>query len=190
MIPEVGLGPFKIEQPDAFPALILGFLILLWLAYKYAYPLARDLLKARTERIEQADKQADALLAEAQAIHDEYVQRLAHIEEEHRARVEQAVREAEALSAQIIAEAQQTAQAILQRAQQEVERERAYHQILLRQQIVQIVLDAAENAIRTMASEETQHKLVSDFIHQLAQSSLNGYTPVNRNSLAHGGGES
>ncbi|CCW34349.1 ATP synthase F0 subcomplex B subunit [Chthonomonas calidirosea] len=189
MIPEVSLGPFKIEQPDAFLALILGFLILLWLAYKYAYPMGRDLLKARTERIEQAYKQADALLAEAQAIHDDYAQRLAHIEEEHRARVEQAVREAEALSAQIIAEAQQAAQTILQRAQQEVERERTYHQILMRQQIVAIVLDAAENAIRTMASEETQHKLVSDFIHQLAQSALNGYTPVNRNSLAHGGGE-
>lgn len=189
MFPEISLGPFKIEYPDSYPTLLIGFLLILGLGYKFVYPKIRDLLKARQERIAQAQAQADALLAEAQAIHDEYAHRLAHIEEEHRARVEQAVKEADVLSAQIIAEAQQAAQAILQRTQEEIERERAYHQVLLRQQIVQIVLNAAEQAIRERTSEEAQHKLVREFVQQLALTASNGLSFAGRNGLVRNGEE-
>ncbi|MBC7529714.1 MAG: hypothetical protein H7308_19470, partial [Chthonomonadaceae bacterium] len=72
--------------------------------------------------------------------------------------------------AQIIAEAQQNAEQIKRRAEQDMAQEQIRQRILLRRQIVQLTLDAAERSVVDLTDEKVQRNLISDFITTTATS--------------------
>jgi len=171
--------PFVIEDAKAFLALVVGFLVLLWILGKVnvpylSLPYFRTMLGERASRIEEAHNQVQRALEEAQQVRNDYATRLTRIEEEARAHIDAAVREADTAHAEIIAEAQQSATALRRRTEEEIARERQRARIQLRRQIVQITMDAASEAARTQSNEAVQRQLIRDFISR-AGASGNGH---------------
>ena len=161
--------PFLIEDIKAFVALVVGFVILLWILGKVnvpylSLPYFRTMLGERASRIEEAHNQVQRALEEAQQVRNDYATRLTRIEEEARAHIAAAKREADTARTEIIAEAQQSAVALRRRAEEEIARERQRARIQLRRQIVQITMDAAGDAARAHSNETVQRQLIRDFI--------------------------
>lgn len=177
-VAEIQFGPFALEHTESIIATLVGFLVIVFLIVRFALPGMRTQLVDRTARIENAQREAERHLAEARQIRDDYANRIAQIEVEHRTRLDEAVREADAARAQIISDAQETARALQRRAEEEIARERTRQRILMRRQIVQITLDAAEQSVRDLNSEAAQRRLIADFIARVSGPSLeSGNTP-------------
>jgi F-type H+-transporting ATPase subunit b len=173
--------PFRIEHPEIFWSMLIGFALLLLLVVRVPIPFLsvphyKQVLDERATRIETNKQQVDTAISEVQQLRNDYATRLSRIEEEARQRIDAAVREADAARAEIIAEAEQVAQAIRRRGEEEIARERTRQRILFRQQVVKTAMDSAEGAIRDHSDDTVQHRLIGDFI---AQAAGNGQAPSN-----------
>ncbi len=165
--------PFVIEHPETLLAMLVGLALVVLLAVKFGAPATRTMLTDRAQRIEQNLTSVQNALDDAQRLRNDYVARLQGIEVEQRQRIDAAVREADAARTEIIADAGQTAEALRRRAQEEIARERTRQRIQMRQQIVQISLDAAEHSVRAHTTDTVQRQLIQDFI-SLAATDGNG----------------
>ena len=174
------IGPFFIEDTSILIAQILGFALFLVVVLKMpvSIPLGIPYLKQqsgeRAGRIAQDLQQVDTALKDTQRLHDDYAARLRDIETEQNQRISAAVREAEAARADIIADAESAATALRRRAEEEIAREQTRQRILLRQQIVQTTLDAAEQSVVALTDNKAQRSLIQDFITRAG----NGSVPV------------
>lgn len=168
LLAEFPISPFGFEHPKAIVALVLGFVLLVFVVHRYGAPPITRMLEDRARRVADAQAQAARQLTEAQQVHNDYAARIAGIEEEHRSRLAAAVRDAEAARADILADAREAAIALRRRSEQEMDRERTRQRILVRRQIVEFTLDAAENAIRQLHSDGAQRRLIDDFIRKAA----------------------
>ena len=172
-----GFGPFLVEHPKDLFATAVGLALLAFLLYKFALPGLRSTLTTRAATIETGLNQVDRQLEDIAQLRNDYSNRIQAIEVEQRERIGAAVRDADNARADIIAEAQETARALRRRSEEEMDRERTRQRILVRQQIVQITLDAAEQAVKAQNSESVQRQLIRDFTQQVAHHA-NGRTPA------------
>lgn len=163
-----GFGPVLFEHPKDLLATIVGLALLLLLLYRFGLPGAKNMLVDRATKIESDTLQVDRQLENVAQLRNDYANRIAGIEQEQRERIAAAVRDADNAHADIIAEANDTARLVQRRSEEEMERERTRQRILLRQQMVQITLDAAEQAIRNQNSDQVQRSLIRNFITQVA----------------------
>ncbi len=166
--------PFNMDEmihEKSLIAAVLGFLIFFIVVIRYmpaniplGWPFIQNALNERRSRIASTQDQVDAALADTQKLHDDYAARLRTIETESRQRIDAALQEAETAREQIIADAQQNAEAIKRRAEQDIAQEQIRQRILLRRQIVQLTLTAAEGSVSDLADDQVQRSLISDFI--------------------------
>lgn len=163
-----GFGPWFVEHPKDLLATIVGLVLLALLLYRFALPGAKGMLNERATRIETDTLQVDRQLRDIAQLRNDYSNRIEGIEQEQRERIGAAVRDADNARADIIAEANDTARLVQRRGEEEIGRERTRQRILLRQQMVQITLDAAEQAIRTQNNDQVQRQLIRNFIGQVA----------------------
>lgn len=174
MLANTGFLFFNIEFPDRILAMVVGFILLVIVVMKMppsiplGIPFLRTTLSDRQQRIQEAHDQVARALADVKKLHDDYDARLKRIEEEAKHRIDEAVREAEIAHDEIIAEARESARALVRRSEEELSRERTRFRIQLRQQIVQITLDAAEHAVREHSSDSVQRALIGEFITRAA----------------------
>ncbi len=159
--------PFHIEFPKSFLGILFGFLILAALLWRFGVPALKTALATRETQIETAHNEVQTALRDVQNLRNDYDSRLKSIEAEARERIDAAVREAETVRGEIIAEAKSTADAINRRTQEELARERNRQRLLLRRQLVQSALDAAEQSIVSTNSDSTQRELIRDFATQV-----------------------
>ena len=169
LLAEIQFGPFAIEDPKVLLAQVVGFILLcalLWFVNVpvFSKPFIRGLLVDRETRIEEVHNQIDSAITDTQKLHDDYIARLNNIETESRERIAAAVREADAVHNDIIADAKQAAAHVTRRTEEELAREQTRQRIMLRRKIVQISLDAAEEAVGVFNSDSVQRKLIGDFI--------------------------
>lgn len=172
---------FNIEHPEGLLATLLG-LALLWLIFQFApasVPLFskayyRDILVERATRIEKGHLESERQLQDIQHLRNDYASRLSNFEAEERERIAAAVRDAKSARQDIIAEAQESAKGLQRRAEEEMARERTRQRILLRQQIVAMTLDAAEQSVKSLNTDDVQRKLIGDFVQRVGQSKTNG----------------
>ena len=174
-------GPFLIEDPKILVAQVLGLILFLLIVFRFmpkgiplGVPYLTDQSQERAGRVESNLQQVEVALADTQRLHDDYANRLKGIEAEARTRIDAAVREAELTRADIIADAEEATKQLRRRAEDELAREQTRQRILLRQQIVALTLDAAEQSARDHSSEPTQRHLIRDFIARAD----NGKAPV------------
>ena len=174
MLAEFQLGPISIENPNILVSQILGFILFalfVWFLPKtipLGVPFLKDATSERSARIGENLALVETAVSDTQRIHDDYAARLRSVEAEANQRIEAAVREAEIARGDIIADAQTAAEQLRRRAEEEIARESVRQRILLRRQIVQITLDAAEQSVRAMNSDKTQRNLIQDFIARAA----------------------
>lgn len=182
---EIELGPFSLEHPELTLALILG-LVLLAVIYKplmsfLGFPRLELLVPERSAKVEEVQKQAGRALGDVKQVHDDYAARLLKIEGEQRVRIDAAVQESSKARADIIADAQIAAIALQRRAEEEIARETTRQRILLRQQLVQMTLGAAEQTVRDHNSPTMQRQLIASFIQQLGGTTI---TPTGGSAIA------
>jgi len=183
LLAEVHYFPFYIEHPKALLAGLIGVALILFLFFRFGVPAFRGLLLDREARIAEAHNQVERQLADIQHLRNDYKSRIDRIEAETRERIDAAVREAEAARAEIIAEAHQMAAVIRQRGEEEIAREHTRQRILLRQQIVQQTLDAAEQAVRAYTHEGVQHQLIRDFIARAGKEGVEPAAAITRTTI-------
>ena len=170
MLAEFQFGPIAIENPKILFAQVFGFLLFALLVWKMpktiplGIPFLKDAASERSERIGNNLALVETAVSDTQRIHDDYANRIKGIEAEARTRIDAAVREAELARADIIADAEETTKQLRRRAEDELAREQTRQRILLRQQIVALTLDAAEQSARDHSTAQTQRHLISDFI--------------------------
>jgi F-type H+-transporting ATPase subunit b len=173
------IGPWAIEYPDRIWALVLGAALIVFILWRYnipsfSYTHYKTHLTDRATRIAEAHQQVERTLEDMRNLRADYASRLARIETETREHIDAAVREAEAARAEIISDAKQAAQTVLRRAEEELARERTRQLIQFRRQVVQITLDAVEEAIRNDKSDTVQRELIREFIGKAARNGANG----------------
>lgn len=142
----------------------VGFLLLLWLLWKFLWGPVHSILEARRQDIIQTYDKIEADRQEMERLKEEYEQRLAHIEMEARERIQTALQEAHQLRDQIIEEARHQGRELITRAQEQMRLEREKVLTELRTYVADLALSAAERVIRESLDEERHRRLIEEFI--------------------------
>ena len=171
-------GPFLLEHPRNIVATLIGLALLVLLLWRYAVPGVKTTLTERSVRIGTDIQQVERQLSDVATLRNDYASRIQSIEQEQRARIEAAVRDSQQARAEIIADAEQAARAVRRHGEEELDRERTRQRILFRQQMVQITLDAAEEAVRAQNTDAVQRQLIRNFVAQIAHSGTPLPTPI------------
>ena len=163
-------GPFLLEHPRNIVATLIGLALLALLLWRYLVPGVKTTLTERSVRIGADIQQVERQLSDVATLRSDYANRIQSIEQEQRARIAAAVRDSQEARAGIIADAEQAALTVRRHGEEELERERTRQRILFRQQMVQITLDVAEEAVRTQNTDAVQRQLIRNFVAQIAHS--------------------
>ena len=157
-----------LTQLGITPALLLtqiiGFLLLMFLLWRFAFGKIFGILDERRDTIQASYDQLDADRAAMEQTRRDYEARLAGIEAEARDKIQAAVQEAQVLRGSMIADAQKQTESILMQGRNESERERQKAFLEMRQQIVALAIGAAGKVVGESLNDARQNKLVDDFI--------------------------
>jgi F-type H+-transporting ATPase subunit b len=167
------LRSFGIE-PQFLLIQIVGFVILVWILAKYAFGPVYKMLDERQSTIRGNMDEAESRRNEMVRLQHEYEERLAKIEEEARDKIQGAVKEAQAARDEIIAKAREESTRIVERGQQEVESERAKAMVEMRNQIADMAIAAATQAVRGNLNAQNHSALIEQAIGSIGASTANG----------------
>jgi F-type H+-transporting ATPase subunit b len=148
----------------------IGFLLVLWVLGKYAWPKVLGFIEERQHRIRTDLQHAEFERAEASRLKSELDQELRAIEARARGRIQEAVGEGQRLAAEIKASAQKEATARLQRVADEIARERAKAAVALKEDLVHMAITASEKILREKLDAKTERRLAEEFIAEAGSS--------------------
>jgi F-type H+-transporting ATPase subunit b len=147
----------------------ITFIALLLILKKFAWkPILGSLndrenyIKESLERAENAQKEAEKLLEENRA-------NLEKAEEESQKIIEQGREYAEKLKSQILDESKNDAKKLIDDATSEIERKNAEAFSILKNQIAEIAVKAAEKIIRENLDNEKQEQIVNKYIDEISK---------------------
>jgi F-type H+-transporting ATPase subunit b len=155
-------------DPKIVVTQILGFLLLVWGLNKWAFKPLLGLLEKRRETITAEFKAADDRKADAEKLRTQYEQELRGIEAKARQRLQESMAEGQRLAGEIKTQAQEEASRRLHQAEDEIAREREKAKEILKEQMVQLSVRAAEKILRQKLDDPTQRKLAGEFIDEVA----------------------
>ena len=156
-------------DPKVIAAQITGF-ILLWLVLRrFLFVPVLGLLDAREQDIKSTYEAAESEKARAEQFRADYEHRLAGIEAEARAKIQEAIKKAEESKNDIIADARRRSEDILKRGQEDLAREREKTVAAIREEVVDISLEAAGKLVGETLDEPRHRRLIGDFISRLAK---------------------
>ena len=151
-----------------FGTQIIGFLLVVWLLGRYAWPQVLGFLDARRQRIAADLKQAAAEREDAAKLRDELEKELRAIETRARARNQEAVAEGQRVAGDLKASTQREVTERLQRLSVELEQEREKAMVVLKEDVIGLAIGAAEKVVREKLDEKSSRRLVEDFIARVA----------------------
>ncbi|MBI4706645.1 MAG: F0F1 ATP synthase subunit B [Candidatus Omnitrophica bacterium] len=148
-------------------AQIISFLILFFILRKFFWRKALSFLDARRGKISQEIKDADKLKAEALQLAADYQAKLNNIEAEAHKRIQEAISEGRKIDDQIRKKAYEEAQDIINNAKASIRHELSLAKEQLKEEIVDLTIEATSMVFREKLTEETDKKLVNDFLERL-----------------------
>lgn len=146
---------------------ILGFLLMLWILRRYAWAPVLKMLEDRREKIAGEFADADRRKADADTLKAQYEQELRGVEAQARQRLQEAVADGQRVAGEIKAQAQVEALARVARADDEIARELEKSKEVLKQNMIHLAVRSAEKILRQKLDEQTQRKLVEEFIGEV-----------------------
>jgi F-type H+-transporting ATPase subunit b len=149
---------------------IAGFLVVWWILARFVFGPVREIKAAREKEVADHLEAAEQQRHQMQAMRQEYEQRLALIEQEARDRIEEATRQAHLARDHILADARAQADRLISRGHAEIAREREKAMVELRDQVVDLAIDAAESVLRASLDEARHRQLARDFLDELEKS--------------------
>jgi F-type H+-transporting ATPase subunit b len=150
-------------------AQIVNLVLLFILLYKFLFKRFLTMLDERSARIKKGleDAQmADQRVAEAEKA---YQERIEQAERERRATLAQATQEGEKIREEIMARAQEEAKQLVLEAQADIERQREQAMVELRQQVADLTLLAATRVIGQTLDEEAHRRLIGEFLAEVGE---------------------
>lgn len=161
-------------NPPPFIASLLNFAILATILFVIVRRAVNPALASRRAAIEADINEAQRLRAEAEAMHREYSDRIAKMDDEFAQLRAEMVKAGEAEFARIVAEAGNRAEQMKREAEQTIAVElRALRTELLRE-TVEAAVASAEQAVRTGVSAQDQSRLADDYVANLEKTATTG----------------
>ena len=167
--------------PAEFWVQVVGFIVLIWLLNRYLSRPILNVIESRQTEIRTTYDQLDADREAMTKARAEYEQRLAGIESDARERIQAAVKEAQELRGSIIADAQKQAESIVETGRADLERERTRTFLELRQDVVNLAIQAAERVVGESMNDERQRRLVDQFIAGVGSANTSSAAVAQRN---------
>ncbi len=164
---EGGFNPLHID-PAAAALTLITFLGLLFVLWKFAWGPILEAVESRESRIEDAIRQAEEDRGKAQAMLDDYTQRVAHVEQEVAGLREKGRTDAESLRADILAKAQVDARGVTEKAQRDIELARTQAIEDIRREAVTLGLAIAGKVVGRSVDDDDQRRLAGEVVSELA----------------------
>ena len=154
-------------DPETILLQIIAFVLLVWILRRFGWQRVAAIVSALEEEIRGALEGAARERKEAEQFRTSLMERLAHIEEEHRDRVQQAVREANEASQRILHDAQAEREALIGRAKSDIEYAKQQALIELRDYMADLTTTVAAKALRRTLDEDMQRRFLDETIREL-----------------------
>ncbi len=145
----------------------INFLLFVLVLRRYAFPVVQEILQQRRERIVQALNEAQRAKEEAEALRQEYEQRLAGLAAEQERLIAQTREAAERERNRMLAEARRLAERIGAEARMLAQRELEEARQTLRREVAEHAVRIATDLIRTNLTPADHSRLVQDLIHEV-----------------------
>lgn len=149
-----------------FATQVVGFLLVLFILGKYAWPPVLGMIEERRKKIAVDLEHARAQNEQAARLKADLEQELRGIEAKARARIQEAVADGQRVASEIKAGAQRDVTQRLQRLAGELEQEREKATVALRQDTARMIIEASEKVLREKLDEKTQRRLIEEFTSQ------------------------
>jgi len=145
----------------------LGFLIAVWLLKKFAWKPLLGLLDERRMKIKEEFDSIEAHKQENAQLLSRYEQKLKDIDTEARKRLQEAVAEGQKIASEIREQAKEDQKREVAKARQKIQAEIAAARTQLRDDMVNMAIEAASMAVAETIYDNRHRKLISDFIGNL-----------------------
>lgn len=160
-------GIFDIPNTSLIFWEVITFLLLLFLLYRFVYPVIRDQIVQRQQQIERAIDEAENTRKEARELLAEYRRQIEEARGEGRRILEDARKQAEAQRERTKREAREEGDRIIQRAREEIGRERESALREVRREVADMVIQASEQVIGRSVDQDEHERLISQALDDL-----------------------
>jgi len=147
--------------------LAISFIILVVLLNKLLFKPLTKYVDNRRDEIQNTFTKIEADKKEIARLSEEYQNRLNQIEREGYQKIQAAIKEGLAAKSTIISESHLQADNILRKAKEELEIEKKKTLKEMRQEIISLSITAAEKVIRQKLDEQTNSRIVSEFLNEI-----------------------
>lgn len=147
----------------------VGFLVFFFILRQVAWKPLLTLLDERRSRIEEGFRQLDQQKLELERLQQDLMKRLATIDDEARTRIQQAIQEGKRIAMEIQEEARAQARGIIAKSKEMIELELAKAQVSLRDELVDMTVEAVERLLQQKCDPKTDEKLVAAILEELTQ---------------------
>lgn len=148
---------------------ITGFLVLIFILAKFAFGPIYRMLEARQSNIRGNLDEAEARRNEMVRLQKDYEERLAKIEEEARDKIQTAIKEAQASRDEILEKAREESTRIIARGNEELTSERAKAMAEMRDEIANMAIAAATQAVRGNLNAQNHSTLIDQAIASIGE---------------------
>ena len=146
---------------------LLNTLAIFFVAKKYLFVPVKNMIDSRQKEIDAMYDAANAAKAEAQALQNEYQEKLATAQQTSDRMVKEAVARGQSRQEEIISQANVEARAILDKAAADIAQEKKNAVNDAKNEISTLAMAIAEKVVGRELNEADQAKLVDEFIEEL-----------------------
>ncbi|MCJ7459576.1 MAG: F0F1 ATP synthase subunit B [candidate division Zixibacteria bacterium] len=146
---------------------IIGFLIALFILKRFAWKPLLGILEERRTKIKSEFDKIEDERENVKGLTLEYEAKLKDIEGLARQKILESVKEGQQMANQVKENARKEALEILGRSKEEIQRELEKAKVQLKNDLVNLSLQAAEKIIQVRLDKEKDRKYISDFIQGL-----------------------
>ena len=153
---------------------LLAFIVTLWLLNKLAFPRIKEALDRRAAAIEDSIKAAELSKAEAQALLEEYRERLKEARTQADDIVVRARKNAETYERDSQDQARQKREELLEQTRKDIEAETRRAIAEIRGEVADLTIAATEKVTGRVLTADDQRRLVDEAVGELDFSALSG----------------
>ncbi|NLY75299.1 MAG: F0F1 ATP synthase subunit B [Firmicutes bacterium] len=160
-----------------FLAMILNFIILMYVLVRLLYRPIQGILEERRLKISQALSEAEKIKKDAEQLHSDAQKRLEESHIEAYEIVERARNEAERLREELITQARQEADQLRQRAQAEIERAKTIARSELREEAVELALLAVKKVLGKYQTPQLNEAIIRGVLEEMSKGAAENDLP-------------
>ncbi len=148
---------------------LLNFLLLFFVAKKFLFVPVKNMIDSRQKEIDAMYKQAEDANARAQALQEEYAQRIEQAQQTSDELVQEAMTRGKNREAEILQQANAQAEAIRQKAEADIARQKQQALKEAKNEISSLAVEIAGKVVGASMDTARQQELVDSFLEELGE---------------------